>query len=212
MEILEKGKLLLFVLFIMPGFISMKIYSLFYPSSDRDTSKIIIDIISYSCINYALLFIPIYLVENSGVYPAHYICYYLFYFLVLIVLPVALPLLLLWLRHRDFVRQYLPHPTNKAWDYFFSTNQRCWVIVTLKGGKKYGGLYSYNSFASGGPGPEQLYLEQHWALDENSDLDHELRDTLGIVILTNEIESVEFIKVNELNDKKRKKTWAKRIE
>lgn len=200
MDILEKGKLLLFVLFIMPGFISMKIYNIFYPSADRDTSKVLVDVVSYSCINYAFLIVPIYAIETDDVYHASPFLYYLFYFFVLIVLPVTLPLLLLWLRHRAFIRKYLPHPTSKAWDYFFSTNQRCWVVVTLKGGKKYGGLYSYNSFASGSPGPEQLYLEQHWALDENGDLDHELRDTLGIVILTNEIESVEFIKVNELSD------------
>ncbi|EGJ5966305.1 DUF6338 family protein [Escherichia coli] len=198
MDILEKGKLLLFVLFIMPGFISLKIYSLFHPSVDRDTSKVLIDVISYSCINYAFLLVPIYFVETEGVYSKHPFFYYLFYFFVLIILPIALPILLIITRRWQFIRKFLPHPTGRPWDYFFSTNQCCWVIITLKSGKKYGGLYSYNSFASGSPEPEQIYLEKHWALDENGDLDHELIDTLGIVILTNEIESVEFIKVSPL--------------
>ncbi|EBH0527077.1 hypothetical protein FJ770_21390 [Salmonella enterica] len=71
-------------------------------------------------------------------------------------------------------------------------------MVTLKNGKKYGGYYGSQSFASNSPEPEQIYLEKHWALDDDGDFDHELTDTLGIIILTNEIESVEFIKVKTL--------------
>ncbi|WP_320729601.1 DUF6338 family protein [Enterobacter ludwigii] len=197
MDILEKGKLFLFVLFIMPGFISMRVYRLFHPAPDNDTSKILIDVVSYSCINYSFLLIPIYLIEINGFFYTHPFLYYLFYFLVLIIIPVLLPILLLKARQSPRIRQKLPHPMARAWDYFFSTNQCCWVLVTLKNGKKYGGLYSYNSFATSRPEPEQLYLEKHWALDEEGDFDHELTDTLGILILTNEIESVEFIKLKE---------------
>lgn len=202
MDILDKGKLFLFVLFIMPGFISMRVYRLFHPAPDNDTSKILIDVVSYSCINYALLLVPIYLVETNNIFNTHPFLYYVFYLFVLIIIPVLLPILLLKVRQNPIIRQKLPHPMARAWDYFFSTNQCCWVLVTLKNGKKYGGLYSYNSFATSRPEPEQLYLEQHWALDENGDLDHELTDTLGILILTNEIESVEFIKLNVLTTNK----------
>lgn len=201
-DILDKGKLFLFVLFIMPGFISMRVYRLFHPAPDNDTSKILIDVVSYSCINYALLLVPIYLVETNNIFNTHPFLYYVFYLFVLIIIPVLLPILLLKVRQNPIIRQKLPHPMARAWDYFFSTNQCCWVLVTLKNGKKYGGLYSYNSFATSRPEPEQLYLEQHWALDENGDLDHELTDTLGILILTNEIESVEFIKLNVLTTNK----------
>lgn len=196
-DVLEKGKLLLFVLFIMPGFISMRVYRLFHPAADNDTSKILIDVVSYSCINYSFLLIPIYLIETNKIIDSHPFWYYIFYFLVLIIVPVFLPILLLMIRQSNRIRQILPHPMGRAWDYFFSTNQCCWVLVTLKNGKKYGGLYSYNSFASSRPEPEQLYLEKNLALDNNGDFDHELTDTLGIIILTNEIESVEFIKLQE---------------
>ncbi len=181
----------------------MKIYSLFYPSTERDTSKVLIDVVSYSCINYAFLIIPIYAVETKGVYVSSPLLYYIFYFMVLIVLPSLLPLLLLILRRCNFIRKYLPHPTGRPWDYFFSTNQCCWVLVTLKSGKKYGGMYGFESFASGSPEPEQIYLEKHWALDEDGDFDHELKDTLGIVILTNEIESVEFIEIKSSTTQQR---------
>ncbi len=78
MDILEKGKLLLFVLFIMPGFISMRVYRLFHPSSDSDTSKLLIDVVSYSCINYSFLLIPIYLIERENIFTTSPILYYFF--------------------------------------------------------------------------------------------------------------------------------------
>ncbi|WP_183075967.1 DUF6338 family protein [Salmonella enterica] len=198
MDILEKGKLFLFVLFIMPGFISMRVYRLFHPSADSDTSKVLIDVVSYSCINFSILLIPIYLIEINNVFISHPVLYYLFYIFVLIIVPVLLPIILLKIRSCEKVKQVLPHPIGRSWDYFFSTRQCCWVLVTLKNGKKYGGYYGGQSFASNSPEPEQIYLEKHWALDDDGDFDHELTDTLGIIILTNEIESVEFIKVKTL--------------
>lgn len=198
MDILEKGKLFLFVLFIMPGFISMRVYRLFHPSADSDTSKVLIDVVSYSCINFSILLILIYLIEINNVFISHPVLYYLFYIFVLIIVPVLLPIILLKIRSCEKVKQVLPHPIGRSWDYFFSTRQCCWVLVTLKNGKKYGGYYGSQSFASNSPEPEQIYLEKHWALDDDGDFDHELTDTLGIIILTNEIESVEFIKVKTL--------------
>lgn len=198
MDILEKGKIFLFVLFIMPGFISMRVYRLFHPSADSDTSKVLIDVVSYSCINYSFLLIPIYLIEKNNIFTTYPVLYYFFYFSVLIIIPVLLPIILLKIRNCNKVKQFLPHPMGRAWDYFFSTRQCCWVLVTLKNGKKYGGYYGSNSFSSSSPEPAQIYLEKHWALDNDGDLDHELKDTLGIIILTNDIESVDLIKVKPL--------------
>lgn len=66
MNIWDLDKLFLFVMFVVPGFISLKAYELFVPGQPKDSSKQIIDVITYSCINYALLFFFILKVENSG--------------------------------------------------------------------------------------------------------------------------------------------------
>lgn len=65
MPIWEIDKLLLFILFVIPGFISIKIYELLFPGQDKDSSKQIIDAVTYSCINYAILGWLIYSVETS---------------------------------------------------------------------------------------------------------------------------------------------------
>ena len=55
MEIFESSKLVLFIIFAIPGFISIKTYSLLCPNHEKDSTKLIIDAITYSCLNYALL-------------------------------------------------------------------------------------------------------------------------------------------------------------
>jgi hypothetical protein len=42
-----------------PGFVSLKAYEIFVPTQKIDSTKILIEAITYSCINYALLFMPV---------------------------------------------------------------------------------------------------------------------------------------------------------
>ncbi|SPX11078.1 Uncharacterised protein [Escherichia coli] len=56
MDILEKGKLFFICTVHYAGFISMRVYRLFHPSIDLDTSKVLIDVVSYSCINFFISF------------------------------------------------------------------------------------------------------------------------------------------------------------
>ncbi|MES0490992.1 MAG: DUF6338 family protein [Leptospirales bacterium] len=46
--------LVIFILFILPGFISLKVYTLIYPYKSESYSHYIFEIVLYSCINYVL--------------------------------------------------------------------------------------------------------------------------------------------------------------
>ncbi|HDT2309323.1 TPA: hypothetical protein QHP34_004001 [Citrobacter braakii] len=70
-------------------------------------------------------------------------------------------------------------------------------MVTLKDGKKIGGKYSTDSFSSSAPNPEQLYLEETWVINADGGLERVRTDTMGILILSKEIESIEFFKINQ---------------
>ncbi len=59
----EESKLILFIAFVVPGFIAIKAYELLSPSQERDSSSQLIDAVSYSCLNYAVLIWPIYYLE-----------------------------------------------------------------------------------------------------------------------------------------------------
>ncbi|AIV05950.1 hypothetical protein HYO55_15030 [Vibrio parahaemolyticus] len=196
MSIWDIDKLQLFIMFVIPGFISIKTYELLYPSQLRDSSKQIVDAITYSCINYAILYWFIDAIESQtgeGSFKAvHPNLYLLFYVFVLLVFPVILAFLWKALRESETFKANLHHPTQKPWDYFFSQGKCFWVKVTLKDGSVIGGYYGENSFASSAPAEEQLYLEQTWKLNENGGFERKVNATAGVIILTSEISHIEF--------------------
>lgn len=194
MDIWDINKLLIFIAFVIPGFLSMKLYNVLHPNVQIDTSKTIIEVVSYSCVNYAIWFIPIYLVEKSTIQTSFAILYFLFYLMVLFISPIALTLLFVWMRSWKWLGRLLPHPTGRAWDYFFGLKEPAWVIVTLKDGKKIGGKYAENSFSSSAPNPEQLYLEENWVINSDGGLEEARTHTMGVLILSKDIESIEFFK------------------
>ncbi|MEH3403717.1 DUF6338 family protein, partial [Enterobacter roggenkampii] len=85
MDIWDTNKLVIFIAFVIPGFLSMKLYSVLHPNVQLDTSKTVIEVVTYSCINYAIWLIPIYLFEKSQYGATHLITYMLFYLCVLFV-------------------------------------------------------------------------------------------------------------------------------
>jgi hypothetical protein len=48
---------------VIPGFISIKCYELLFPGPGRSSSEQVIDAITYSAMNYAILAYPIIAVE-----------------------------------------------------------------------------------------------------------------------------------------------------
>lgn len=195
MDIWDVNKLVLFIAFVVPGFVSLKAYELVAPRLAKDSTQQLIDAVAYSSINYAILLWPIYEVETNSIrtiYPSAYIAFYVF---VLLIAPVSWAFLLRWLRCTQFVQQALPHPTGKPWDYVFSKRKPYWVIVSFKSGQKIGGLFDSQSFASSAPEVEQLYLEQCWVVNEDGGLERKRCDTAGILILATDINTVEFFNV-----------------
>ena len=63
MEIFESSKLVLFIIFAIPSFISIKTYSLLCPNHEKDSTKLIIDAITDSYLNYIITFYN----RNKGV-------------------------------------------------------------------------------------------------------------------------------------------------
>lgn len=197
MNIWEENKIALFISFVVPGFIAIKVYELLSPSIKYDSSKQIVDAVSYSCINYGILFYPIFLVEKHKIHDSHQNLYILFYAFVLFVSPIII--VFAWKKIREFecIQEHIPHPIQKPWDYVFAKRQTYWIIVTLKNGDKIAGMYGLNSFASSAPTEEQIYLEEHWLLNVDGGFDRPVNQTSGIIILTSEILSVDLIHSGE---------------
>lgn len=197
MDIWDADKLLLFIAFVIPGFVSLKTYELLFPGAQKESDKLLIDAVAYSSINYALLIWPIYSIETNNVKESHPTAYVLFYVFALLIAPIAWACALKRLRTTEFFQRSMPHPTAKPWDFVFSQRKPYWAIVTLKDGKKIGGRYGASSFASSAPAAEQLYLEEHWVLNDDGGFERPRVDTSGILILSSEILTVELFKLTE---------------
>ena len=200
MNIWEADKLIIFIAFVIPGFISLKVYELLCPGSSKNSSKQIIDAVAYSCINYALLFWPIQFVEKTALSTNYPNVYALFYLVVLFVAPIAWVAGQKILRTRKIFQKIAPHPTQKPWDFIFSKREPYWVKVILKDGTKIAGKYAGNSFASSAPAEEQIYLEETWILNDKLGFDRPKKRSAGVIVMASDISHVELSKYEE--DKK----------
>ena len=200
MDIWDVNKLVLFIAFVVPGFISLKMYALLQPTDFRETSQQLVDAVAYSSINYALLIGPIYAVGYFNVKDNHPALYVLFWIFVLLIAPVAWACIFLWLRKTEFLQRSMPHPTGKPWDFVFRRREPYWVIATLIDGRQVAGLYGTKSFASSSPAPEQIYLEQTWILSEEGGFERPRIDSAGIIILPKEIVTLELFHLRDLEE------------
>jgi hypothetical protein len=131
MDIWNVDKLALFLIFFVPGFISMKVYDLRVPGERRDFSKSLLEAISYSAMNFAALFWLIAIVQTGDFYHNHFILYLLSAFVILFAVPVCWPFAFLWLSSwRPFGKHFV-HPIQKPWDYVFGKHDPFWIIVHL---------------------------------------------------------------------------------
>jgi hypothetical protein len=182
----------LIFIFFMPGFISMKVYSLIVPSEPIDFSKSLLEAVSFSCLNFAILFAPIFAIHTGDFQLIHPIWYYIAAFIILLVAPVIWPILYSEIIATSFFKRRIIHPIHKPWDYVFSNKKPYWVIVHLKDGRRIGGLYMYNSFSSSYPASEQIYLEELWQLDKEGKFIKKIEQSNGIIISADNFQSIEL--------------------
>lgn len=194
MNIWEVDKLIIFIAFVIPGFISIKVYDLFVPTERREVGKHLIDAIAYSCINYALVFWILILAEKNNLYSNHPFWFFILLVAVLFIFPTIWALVFIKLRKLEFFLKRIPHPISKPWDYVFGKRESYWVIIYLTDGTKFGGIYDTKSFASSYPEEEQIYIQQVWDIGENNKFLSPVDRSKGILVSKKDIKAVEFFK------------------
>ena len=188
----DVNKLQLFLVFFIPGFISMKVYDLLVPGERRDFSKALVEAIGYSAINFALLSWLIIIIHANNFFALHKAWYFIGLVTILFVFPIAWPFIFLKLSEWKPVAKFIVHPVQKPWDWVFRKKESRWVIVHFTNGKRIGGRYDHKSFASSEPAEEQIYLEEVWQLDSNSRFIKPIERSKGVVVLGKEISMIEF--------------------
>jgi hypothetical protein len=84
----SQGTLGLFLMFFIPGFITLKVYDLLVPGEARDFSKSLFDAVAYSSLNFAALLWLIGIVRSGSLPPW---LWYTAMFVILIGMPAVWP-------------------------------------------------------------------------------------------------------------------------
>lgn len=192
MDILQPENLSSIIFFLIPGFISLKTYDSIVPGERRDISKSLIELIAYGGINFIIINPIVIHINTTSFYQAHMWLSYFSVIFMFLILPIVWPIIYLKVLSWKLVSKYVKHPFLKPWDFKFNKKEPSWIIVHLKNGRKLGGVFMNNSFASSYPAEEQIYLEKVWELDENEKFKEPIERSKGIIILKDEISAVEF--------------------
>lgn len=192
MDIWQIDKLSLFLIFFIPGFISMKIYDLLIPNEKRDFSKSIFEVLGYSALNFAALSWLIIIIQSGNFSKDHRLWYLLALIGIICIIPILWPIVLLKFLSWPPIAERIVHPIMKPWDYVFGKKRVYWIIVHLHDGRRIGGKYDTKSFSSSFPSEEQIYLEEVWELDEKGAFKKPIDRSRGIIIIGKDISSVEL--------------------
>jgi len=192
MDIWEINKLALFLLFFIPGFISIKVYHLLVASEKINFADAIAEVVGYSSLNFAFFSWVIILIHKNNFSDQHPFWYYLISFVIIFIAPILWTILYVFAGRCKAFRKYLISPVKSAWDFYFDKRKSCWVIINLKTNERIGGVYSSKSFASSYPRKEQIFLEQLWEIDKYGKFVKRIDRTNGVLISLEEIKSIEF--------------------
>ena len=192
MDILSIDKLVLFLFFFVPGFISLKFYELIFANEKVDFSKSLYEAIGISCINFSIFFWLIYYINRPIFVESHPFYYYLITLFIIFITPFILTWLLSKILKSKIFGQFFISPEKVPWDWHFSKREAFWILVTLKDGKRIGGKFGKDSTASTFPRSKEIYIQDVWKLDENYKFLHSIARNKGVLITGDTILSVEF--------------------
>jgi len=186
------SNLLLFLIFIIPGFISNKVYSNIIATKDERISNMLFETIAYSCLNYGLLSPIIIITYRNNLYENYFWLFVCFLILVIFLFPILLGYIASKIVKSKIFRRNFVGGIKNPWDFVFSQRESRWVIIFLKNGEKIGGVYSSNSFSSSYPFKEQIYIEQRWEIGINNKFIKPIANTKGTIVLSDEISHINF--------------------
>jgi len=189
MDPLTAEQLPLFLVLMLPGLVSRKVYDLQVPSSRDDAGRYALDALFFGTLNAAIWYIPAAWIFQ---YTESAMVTFAFMVMALVVSPLGIGILAVRVLKSNRLRGFAQHPTPMAWDYFFGRGKSCFMLCRLKNGKSIAGYFGPNSFASSFPHPRDIYLEQTWLTDAEGRLSAPMPGSTGVLVSFDECELVEF--------------------
>jgi hypothetical protein len=190
--------LVAFLVFIVPGFASLRTYEALRGGERQPAKDAIIDIVIlgfFSDIVAVPILLACTLIANAPLRIAT-ICSMAV--LTLGGLPVLIGVSWYQLHKRLARAGAVAHPTLKPWDDIFTRIVRdklqIGVILSLHDGRKLGGRYVDPGFASEYPADEQILIGESWEIDQDTGKFKQKADgTFGLLIDKRDVLTVELV-------------------
>ena len=190
---LKNLDLLLVLLFVFPGFLGMKVFSLIHPTDRIALKDNIAEAIALSVANFALMSWTLPLFYGEGFSSNHPVSISAFVVLIAVVSPIGLAFVLRWFIRLAAARNWILSPYRTPWDEVFLRRHRYWMIVHLKDGRRIGGYFGSRSAASLHPTPGHPYIEELWELDpQTGEFRVAAPGTSGILLRPDDYQLVEM--------------------
>lgn len=193
MGVLDNSELWIVAMLILPGFISIRIHEMLFARPRRDWAKSLIEIVSYSVLNFGVFSWLIYSFFESGLNEINPQSFGLAIAVVFVVGPALYPILFRILTTQKFYRRFFLSPYSQPWDFFFDQREPCWVKVHMKSGAIIHGAYGTSSSASRYPEQRQLYLQELWLPTASGGFKKKRNRSKGALIFEPEISYIEFV-------------------
>jgi len=189
---------LAFLVFIVPGFISLRTYEARRGGEGRKINDAIVDVVIYSFAT-DIVWIPIwYAVGTLPPSTERVVAFIIVAILGFIATPMGLAVGWYEAQTRLARGGIVADPTAKPWDKFFNAIARerldIGLILTLPDGRKLGGRHIPPGFASHYPAEEQLHVGETWILDQETGAFLErVKGSKGFIIDKKDLLSIEFV-------------------
>lgn len=187
----------IFIVFVAPGVVAATVFNYIGSSVRKRLADYLVELITFSMFYLALFFWLVDLLY-SPVVRSHAFLLYPLEILAIFVVPAFLGWLGTYLLRSRWLRRFARltvHPDPMAWDYIFNRNKSYWVVFHHKNGKMIGGYYSDNSFVSGYPDDQEIYVEQMWYLDKYGRFLSKDDRSMGGYIKASDCDLIEFLSV-----------------
>lgn len=185
--------------FVVPGFILQLTISTFVPRKAEQAELSFLRFLAFSCLNYAIWSWLIYIIIRNEFYIQHPYRTAAIWFGIILISPFILGLLIARLSdkgiHRGLLHRFGFTPIHEiptAWDYKFSkTENKVWLLVTLKDDSRVAGLFGSDSFASSDPTERDLYIQEIYSIKESGQWER-IPNNNGILISSDQIKHIEY--------------------
>lgn len=198
MQQLLAPEFILFLAFIVPGFLSMRVYGLLLPGDEPSLKENVLEAFAFGILNFVVMYWAISLLLDQEFTPRSRLVNYLLVVLTFLIAPMTWPVIVKIILRKLAEWNVVLYGYRNAWDDFFLRREPCWIIVHLKDGRRLGGWYGDNSYAGLYPNSGHLSLEQLWRLDEQNKFVEPVPQSRGIILRPDDYHFVELFREGDM--------------